>query len=89
MATLIHEVWEDQDDDGQTLESLCLAGPAGADVRALLSPRARLVKTFAAASHFEAMTVYYALYGRGAYTTDQTWDFEPYPEEWALAQRNT
>ncbi len=87
MARLMHEVWEDPDEDGQMLESVCLAGPDGDDARALLSPGARLVTTFSAGSHFEAMTRYYAMYDRGEYITDQASDHEPYPEEWAAVQR--
>jgi hypothetical protein len=86
MATLIHEVWEQPDEDGQMLEGLCLAGPDGDRFRASLAPGARLVSTFAAASHFEAMTKYYAMYGRGEYTTDHPWDCEPYPEDLAVLQ---
>jgi hypothetical protein len=87
MATLIHEVWEDLDDDGQILSSVCLAGPDGDGFRALLSSNARRVATFSASCHYEAMTKYYAMYGRGDYTTDQAWDYEPYPEEWAVVQQ--
>jgi len=88
MAMLIHEVWEDPDEDGQTLSSLCLAGPDGDGFRAFLSPNARKVTTFQASCHFEAMTKYYAMYGRGEYTTNQPWDYEPYPDEWAVVQGN-
>ena len=87
MATLIHEVWEEQDENGRMLESLCLAGEPGNDARARLGSAARLVTTFAASSHFEAMTMYYALYARGEYKTDYAWDHQPYPDEWLNAQR--
>jgi hypothetical protein len=45
------------------------------------------VTTFEAGSHVEAMTIYDRLFGRGAYTTDQAWDHDLYPETWAERQR--
>jgi hypothetical protein len=48
--------------------------------RGLLSPRARLVWTVEAASHFEAVTLYYEYQGWGTYTTDQEWDRVTYAE---------
>lgn len=88
MAILTHEVWEERDENGEVLSSLCLAGPHGDGFRKLLSPSARLVATFQASCHFDAMTRYYAMYDRGEYTTDQAWDHEPYPDEWAVVQGN-
>jgi hypothetical protein len=80
MAKLIHEVWQAPDDPGPTV---CLAGPHGDGCRATLSPNAKLLWTFEAGSHFEAMTIYYERMGWGTYTTDQEWDMRPYPDEWA------
>jgi hypothetical protein len=48
---------------------------------------ARLVWTFEAGSHFEAMTRFNDHFGREPYTTDQHSDREPYPEEWLMVQR--
>ncbi len=83
---LIHELWEDFGDEGESLPGLCLAGPMGDGFRKLLSPRAKLVTTFDDGSHFEAMTSYYELIGWGVYSTDQPWDLQPYPEEWFRVQ---
>ena len=80
--TLLHEVWEDFGDKGESLPYLCLAGPLGDGCRGLHGPNARLLTTFEAGSHYEAMTIYYRLMGWGIYTTDQPWDVQPYPEEW-------
>ncbi|MBS2533711.1 hypothetical protein KGQ20_13110 [Catenulispora sp. NF23] len=66
---MLHELW----DDGEDGLTFCLAGPPGDGARALLTERARLVWTVEAASHFEAMTLYYERMGWGTYTT-------PYPE---------
>jgi hypothetical protein len=88
MAILVHEIWEEEGPNGP-LESVCLAGPDGEGARAMLEKNSRLVRTFEAGSHFEAMTIYYRLYGRGSYITDQPWDYEPYPDDWAARQKAT
>ena len=80
MAVLIHEVWEETT-DGMVLHTCCLAGQMGDGCRSTLAPDARLIKTFEAGSHYEAMTIYNAFLGREPYTSDQPWDREPYPEE--------
>jgi hypothetical protein len=87
MVILLHEIWEHLDEDGQHLPGCCLAGPDGEAFRRLLGPNARLIHTFEAGSHFEAMTIYNRLVGYGAYTSDHPWDMEPYPAEWATRQR--
>lgn len=86
MATLVHEVWEETA-DGMVLHSCCLAGPRGEGCRLTLAPNARRLQTFEAGCHFEAMTIYNSLLGREPYTTDQPWDYEPYPEQWQQEQR--
>lgn len=48
----------------------CLAGPMGDGARNLLGPKARLIWTVEAESHFEAMTLYYQRKGWGAYTSE-------------------
>ena len=84
MAILLHEVWLGSDG----LPGCCLAGPMGDAARALfVQDGARLVWTFEAGSHFEAMTKYNDHLCRGTYTTDDLWDREPYPEEWLRIQR--
>lgn len=88
MALLVHEVWEEPDENGQMLEGLCLAGPDGDAFRAALGESARLIATFEAASHVEAMTKYYSMYGRGKYVAAHPTDYEPYPNEWRIRQQN-
>jgi hypothetical protein len=84
MAMLIHEVWVELDQSGQKLHSCIMAGPRGDRARAyLLADGAKLAWTFKAGSHFEAMTFYHRRAHDEVYTTDQAWDFEPYPQEWA------
>lgn len=81
MVMLVHEVWEEID-NGMVLHTCCLAGAMGEKCRQMLAAKARLLTTFKAGSHFEAMTIYNRFLGREAYTTDQPWDYEPYPMEW-------
>lgn len=74
MAILIHEVWEEIS-DGMVLHSCCLAGPHGDGFRRFLEQGARLLTTFKAGSHFEAMTIYHNYLGREKYTTSEPWDY--------------
>jgi hypothetical protein len=86
MAMLVHEVWEELS-DGMVLHSLCMAGPRGDGERQFLEPGARLLTTFEAGSHFEAMVIYHRYLGQEAYTTNQPQDHQPYPDEWLTAQQ--
>lgn len=61
MARLVHEIWEEDGPDGRPLEGVRLAGPDGDRFRAALAANKRLVRTFEAGSHFEAITIYYQL----------------------------
>lgn len=79
MASLLHEVWEEPDENWRMLEALCLAGPDRDAFRATLAESARLVGTFKAASHIEAMTKYYSMYFRGEYVASLPTDYDPYP----------
>ena len=84
MAILKHEVWVGNDG----LPGCCLAGPAGDGARRLFSEDgAKLIWTFEAGSHFEAMTKYHAHMGYEPYTTDLSQDRDPYPDAWLEAQR--
>lgn len=85
MAVLIHKIWE-HDCDGMVLHFCCLAGPGGDGCRGFLEPNARLLTTFEAGSHFEAMTTYNRYLGHEAYATRELWDYEPYPDEWLAEQ---
>jgi len=86
MVNLLHEIWVEPDGTGQALESCCLAGPDGDEFRASLGPEARLIQSFWAGSHFEAMTIFNELRGREKYTTEHDWDYEPYPPDWRERQ---
>jgi hypothetical protein len=80
---LKHELWKDIEDDEHSEYTLCLAGSRGEAARKLLSPQARVIWTVEGESHFDVMTKYYKFMGWGEYTTDQEWDVQPYPDEWA------
>ena len=84
MAILKHELWIDPDG----LETFCLSGPMGNEVRRLLPTGSKMVWTVEAGSHFEAMSEYYHHIGLGEYKTDQAWDFEPYPDDWLKVQQS-
>lgn len=94
MARLIHEIWQVLGDDGEALPTLCLAGPDGNGIRAMLHEEAvehgrgvpQCVGRFEAESHFEAMTIYYRRLGWGEYRTEFDQDREPYPDYWARRQ---
>ena len=86
MTLLKHEIWEEEE-NGQKLESCCLAGPDGDDFRKQLSLNARLLTTFEAGNYFEAMNIYHKYLGREPYTTEFAEDFKPYPEEWLSRQQ--
>jgi hypothetical protein len=86
MAILIHEIWQEVGESGMVLHTCCLAGVMGEGCRSTVAPNARLLTTFEAGSHFEAMTIYNRFLGREAYSTDQSWDYEPYPAEWRERQ---
>lgn len=87
MAVLVHEIWEAVD-DGMILHACCLAGPLGEGGRRNLEPGARLLATFEAGSHFEAMTIYNRYLDRGRYTSLEPWDHQPYPDEWLIGQQS-
>jgi hypothetical protein len=82
MTKLKHELWKDIGGEQYSEYTFCLAGKQGQAARGQLSPRAQLIWTVEAASHFEAMTAYYLFMNWGEYTTDQEWDMNPYPKEW-------
>jgi hypothetical protein len=81
MRKLVHEIWEEVETDGTTY-TCCFAGQKGEACRRMLGANARLLTTFEAGSHFEAMTFYNRYLGYERYTTDQAGDYEPYPDEW-------
>jgi hypothetical protein len=87
MVDLLHEIWI-ENDGGRTLESCCLAGPDGDGHRRLLTTGARLVHTFWAGCHYEAMTIYHRFLGREPYRTEHAWDHEPYPTDWHARQND-
>ena len=71
---MLHDLW----DEGEGRQTFCSAGPHGDDARAMLEPGARLVSSVEAASHFEAMTLYYEHMGWGPYIT--SYDKLPYDD---------
>ncbi|MDO1445663.1 hypothetical protein Q0590_05350 [Rhodocytophaga aerolata] len=72
-----HEIWEDH----KGLTTLCLADERGNDCRKLLESGSKLIHTFYASSHYDAMTIYYKFMGWGTYTTEFEMDKEPYEKK--------
>ena len=87
MAILVHEIWIDPDEQGQTNQQCLRAGPDGDAARSLMGDKRQLLTTFEAGSYLEAMTIYFEYFGRGPYTAKYEWDAKPYPEEDAERQR--
>ncbi len=75
-----HEVWEDP----EGLTTLCLAEERGDDCRKLLEPGSKLIHSYYAESHYEAMTIYYKFMEWGIYTVEFEIDKEPYDKKNAL-----
>ena len=75
-----HELWEDL----EGLTTLCLADERGDDCRKLLEPGSKLIHTFYASSHYDAMTIYYKFMDWGIYTTEFEIDKQPYDKKNAL-----
>lgn len=71
------EVWENP----EGLTTLCLADESGNDCRKLLEPESKLIHSFYADSHFEAMTIYYKFMDWGTYTTEFEIDKQPYKKK--------
>jgi hypothetical protein len=65
-SKVTHQVWQEL--EGET--GLCFEDTRGDDFRKLLEPGAKLIYTFTAESHFDAMTIYYSFMGWGEYRTD-------------------
>jgi hypothetical protein len=73
-ANVKHEVWEEEGG----LKTLCFADERGNGCRNLLAPDSKLIHSFYAESHFEAMTIYYKFMEWGTYTTEFEIDKQPY-----------
>jgi len=74
MSDILHDIWED--DDGLTM--LCYANELGAEPRTLLEENSRIIHSFNAHSHFDAMTKYYNYMGWGIYENHIEQDKDAY-----------
>lgn len=72
--TVEHEIWKDPDG----LTSVCIANERGDDFRKLLAPGSKVIYSFYASSHYEAMSLYYKFMNWGIYKTEFESDKEPY-----------
>jgi hypothetical protein len=76
-ANVKHEVWKDL----EGLTTLCLADERGDGCRELLEPESKLIYSFYAENHYEAMTIYYKFMNWGTYTTEFEIDKQPYEKK--------
>lgn len=65
MSRIQHDIWIDE--EGKT--SLCFAGELGRESRSVLDENCKIIYSFFASSHFDAMTQYYDYMKWGIYTT--------------------
>ena len=87
MAELVHEIWETTE-DGMVLYTCSMAGMLGAACRETLPSDSRLLITFVAGCHFDAMTIYNRFLGREPYSSEHDDDYNAYPEKWLDLQRS-
>jgi hypothetical protein len=76
MKGIRHEVWE----DSEGLTMLFRADKAGNEGWLQPEKNSKLIHSFYASSHYEAMTIYYEFMDWGVYDTPYEIDKEPYPE---------
>jgi hypothetical protein len=74
MTSIKHDIWQDK----EGLTSLCFSGDLGDESRSLLEPDSKIIHSFYAHSHFDAMTKYYEFMDWGKYDTEFDIDMEPY-----------
>lgn len=74
MAKIKHDIWQDP----EGLTSLCFSGVMGMECRRLLEPNSKIIHSFYADSHYEAMIKYYEFMGWGKYETEFETDKLPY-----------
>ncbi len=87
MAALIHEIWETTE-NGMVLHICCMAGSLGAACRETLASNSRLLITYVAGCHFDAMTIYNRFLSREPYSSEHDGDYQAYPEKWVDEQRS-
>lgn len=79
MAALVHEIWETTQDE-MVLHTCCFAGSLGDACRETLPSNSRLLVTFVAECHFDAMTIYNRFLGREPYSSEHDDDYRAYRE---------
>lgn len=84
MAELLHQVWDDPESNAR----MCwIAGNESDRMRRALHPKAKLVRTFLASSHDDAMRQHYAAESWGEYEGVPGVSDQPYSDEQAREQR--
>lgn len=70
------DVWQDR----EGLTALCRAGDGGKECRDAMEGKYKIIFSFFASSHYEAMTKYYEFMDWGEYTTEFEIDKEPFKD---------
>ncbi|MGE0638021.1 MAG: hypothetical protein AB7P01_16375 [Bacteroidia bacterium] len=84
MATIKHDIWK----DSEGLTMLCFSDELGEESRTHLKPDSKIIHTFYANSHYDAMTKYYVFMDWGVYKTEFEIDHEPYDIEELTSRRH-
>ena len=66
MTKIKHDIWVNL----EGLSMLCFSGDLGNESRELLEPNSKIIHSFFAESHFEAMTIYYHYMDLGSYESE-------------------
>ena len=74
MTKVKHDVWK----DSEGLTMLCFSGELGVESRRLLAPDSKIIHSFEADSHFDAMQKYYSFMNWGSYESDFEDDKNPF-----------
>ncbi len=84
MTLVRHDIWR----DGKGLTMLAFSGDLGEAARAYLAEGSKLIHSFEATSHFDAMTKYYEFMGWGVYEAEFEIDKAPYDLEQLRKRRS-
>ncbi|MDX9791393.1 MAG: hypothetical protein RBT61_11220 [Candidatus Kapabacteria bacterium] len=74
MTSIKHDIWQNK----EGLTSLCYSGNLGEESRRLLEPDSKIIYSFYADSHYDAMKQYYEFMEWGIYETEFEIDKQKY-----------
>ena len=74
LTSIKHDILQDK----EGLTSLCFSGDLREESRSLSEPDSKIIHSFYAHSHFDAMTIYYEFMDWEKYETELDIDVQPY-----------